>query len=285
MQKKLTVVKTLLESIPYIKEFSNQIVVIKYGGAAQVNPVLKEQFAIDLLLMYLVGIKPIIIHGGGKRISELLSQLDITTKFVDGIRFTDEKSLKIVEMVLAGEINKELTAFLNHHGAKAIGLCGKDAGFFKAKPYKNGELGYVGEITDIKSEVITNLVKDGFIPVIAPIAIGESANHPGYNINADTCASAIAGAIGAMRVIFLTDTPGVMDSQKNLLPTLTREEVGRFIYEGVIEGGMIPKVEACLSALSSGVQKAHIIDGRIEHSILLELFTDEGIGTQILKDN
>lgn len=283
MQKKLTVVKTLLESIPYIKEFSNQIVVIKYGGAAQINPMLKEQFAIDLLLLYLVGIKPVIVHGGGKRISELLGQLGIETGFIDGIRYTDEKSLKIVEMVLAGEINKELTAFLNHHGAKAIGLCGKDAAFFKAKPYQEGKLGFVGEITEIKAEVVTNLLKDGFIPVIAPIAIGESANHPGYNINADSCASAIAGAIKAKRTIFLTDTPGVLDEDKNLFATLTKSRVEELIKSGVISGGMIPKVEACLEALEKGSEKAHIIDGRIEHSILLELFTDEGIGTQIVK--
>jgi len=283
MQKKLTVVKTLLESIPYIKEFSNKIVVIKYGGAAQINPTLKEQFAIDLLLLYLVGIKPVIVHGGGKRISELLGQLDIVTNFIDGIRYTDEKSLKIAEMVLAGEINKELTAFLNFHGAKAIGLCGKDAALFRAKPYKNGQLGLVGEIDEIKSEVIINLLKDGFIPVIAPIAMGDSANHPGFNINADSCASAIAGAINAKKAIFLTDTPGVLDRDKNLLPTLTRTKVEELINDKTIAGGMIPKVEACLEALDKGVEKAHIIDGRVEHSLLLELFTDEGIGTQIVR--
>ncbi len=283
MQKKIEIVKTLLDAIPFIKAFNKEIVVIKYGGSAQTSPELKEKFAEDILLMYLVGIRPVVVHGGGKKITDMLDSLQIPTEFIDGQRVTSKDVMRIVEMILSGEINKEIVSLLNNHDAKAIGISGKDAHFIKAKPKDKTKWGYTGVITEVKADVVHNLIKDKFIPVIAPIAAGEEMSHPGYNINADLCASKVASALGANKIIFLTDTPGVLDEEKNLLSTLTESEVKSLIAKGVIHGGMIPKVEACMEALDGGVQKAHIIDGRIEHSLLLELFTSEGIGTQILK--
>lgn len=281
MKKKIEIVKTLLDSLPFIKKFNNQTIVIKYGGSAQINPALKESFAVDILMLYMIGVKPVIVHGGGKRITEMLSDLSIETEFRDGLRVTDEKAIKVVEMVLSGEINKEIVNMLNTHSAKAIGISGKDAGFLKAKAIKDGLLGFTGEITEVASSVLENLIAEKFIPVIAPIASGEGANHPGYNINADTAASEVAAAINAKRVLFLTDTRGVMDKGENLLHSLSKEEIKKLIHDKTIAGGMIPKVEAALYAVERGVEKAHIIDGRIEHSILLELLTSDGIGTEI----
>jgi len=283
LQKKIEIVKTLLDAIPFIKAFNKEIVVIKYGGSAQTSPELKEKFAEDILLMYLVGIQPVVVHGGGKKITDMLSQLQIPTEFIDGQRVTTQETMRIVEMILSGEINKEIVSLLNTHEAKAIGMSGKDAHFIKARAKDKEKWGYTGVITEIKAEVIHNLIKDRFIPVIAPIAAGEEMGHPGYNINADLCASKVAAALGANKIIFLTDTPGVLDSKKELISTLTEEYAKVLINDGVINGGMIPKIEACMEALDGGVKKAHIIDGRIEHSLLLELFTSEGIGTQIIK--
>lgn len=281
MKKKMGQVKVLLDALPYIKKFSDQIFVIKYGGSAQINPELKEKFAQDILLMYLVGIKPVIVHGGGNKISGLLERLQIESRFVDGLRVTDEKTMEIVEMVLSGSINKEITSLLNQHGAKAIGISGKDAGMVKARPIDSEKYGLVGNITDVDNRVIKNLLSEGFIPVIAPIAAGEGFNHPGFNINADLAASKIAASIGARKIIFMTDTPGVMDDQGRFFTTLQEEAIIRLKDEGVIAGGMIPKVDACLEAIDSGVKKAHIIDGRVEHALLLEVFTSEGVGTVI----
>lgn len=283
MQKKSAQVKTLLDALPYIKEFSGEIVVIKYGGAAQLTPELRDKFAQDIVLLSLVGIKPVIVHGGGPKINELLAKLDIKSEFVDGHRVTCEDSMKVVEMVLSGEINKNITSLLNHHGAKAIGISGKDSSCIKAVPKDNGKFGYTGSISHIKAEVIHNLIAEKFIPVIAPIADSAVSNHPGFNINADIAASKIAIALKAKKVIFLTDTIGVLDKEKNLLNSLDRDDVARYKGDGTIAGGMIPKVDACIDAIYNGVQKAHIIDGRVEHSILLELFTSDGIGTQFLQ--
>jgi acetylglutamate kinase len=283
VQKKIEIVKTLLDAIPFIKEFNKEIVVIKYGGSAQTSPELKEKFAEDILLMYLVGIRPVVVHGGGKKITDMLAALNIDTQFIDGQRVTSKEVMRIVEMILSGEINKEIVSLLNNHDAKAIGVSGKDAHFIKARPKDKEKWGYTGVITEIKADVIHNLINDKFIPVIAPIAAGEEISHPGYNINADLCASKVAAALGANKIIFLTDTPGVLDQNKELISTLTEEHAKELMENGVINGGMIPKIEACMEALDGGVQKAHIIDGRIEHSLLLELFTSEGIGTQILK--
>lgn len=284
MQKRSKIVSILLDSLPHIKLFSGSTMVIKYGGAAQINPTLKEQFAIDIVLLYMLGIKPIIVHGGGKRISEMLDKLGIESRFVDGHRVTCVDSMKIVEMVLSGEINKEITSFLNHHGVKAVGISGKDSSLLRAEPKEGGRFGYTGEVVEVKAGIIHNLLSQGFVPVIAPIAEGKEAGHPGYNINADTAASEIAKALGARKAIFLTDTPGVLDGEGELMESLTLSEVEEHKRSGVISGGMIPKVDACVECVKGGVEKAHIIDGRIEHSLLLELFTSEGIGTEILRD-
>lgn len=283
MRRKIETAKTILMALPYIKRFTKKIIVIKYGGAAQINPTLKDRFVQDLVLLYLVGIKPVIVHGGGKKISELLEKLELGTNFVDGLRVTDEKVMEVVEMVLSGNINKEITALLNYHGAKAIGITGKDANFMRATPLANGKYGLVGDICDIKSSVLLKLIDDSFIPVIAPIAAGDSATHPGFNINADLAASKIAVSLKAEKVLFLTDIQGVLDKDKNLISTLTVDKIKELKADGTIHGGMLPKVDACLEAVNGGVNKAHIIDGRVEHSILLELFTDEGIGTVFKK--
>ncbi|MBU0721082.1 acetylglutamate kinase [bacterium] len=283
MQKKIETVKTLLDALPFIKEFNKEIVVIKYGGSAQETPQLKEKFAEDILLMYLVGIKPVIVHGGGRQISEMLEALKIESKFIDGQRVTSKEVMRIVEMVLSGEINKEIVSLLNSHGAKAIGISGKDAHFITAKSKEFAKWGLTGNITNVKAEVLLNLIHEKFIPVIAPIAAGEEMGHPGFNINADLCASYVAKAIGANKIIFLTDTAGVLNNDKELFSSLTKDEIEALKADGTIHGGMVPKVDACLEAIEGGVQKAHIIDGRIEHSMLLELFTSNGVGTQIIK--
>ncbi|WP_345991580.1 acetylglutamate kinase [Sulfurimonas sp. HSL-1716] len=281
MQKKIETVKTLLEALPFIKQFAKQKIVIKYGGSAQTSPQLKEQFAEDILLMYLVGIRPIIVHGGGKTITDMLDALKIETKFIEGQRVTTKEVMRIVEMILSGEINKEIVSLLNSHSAKAIGISGKDAHFITAEPRDFAKWGLTGRIKSVNADVITNLLDEKFVPVIAPIAAGEEMGHPGYNINADLAASYIAKSVGAKKIIFLTDTAGVLNNDKELLPSLTRDEVEALKADGTIHGGMVPKVDACLEAVEGGVEKAHIIDGRVEHSLLLELFTSEGVGTQI----
>ena len=283
MQAKIETVKTLLDALPFIKEFRKEIVVIKYGGSAQTSPQLKEKFAEDILLMYLVGIKPVIVHGGGKKITEMLDALHIDTKFIEGQRVTTKEVMRIAEMILSGEINKEIVSLLNSHSAKAIGVSGKDAHFIRAEAKDFAKWGLTGNITDVKADVVCNLIREGFIPVIAPIAAGAEMGHPGFNINADLCASYVAKAIGANKIIFLTDTSGVLNNEKELFSSLTSVEVEALKEDGTIHGGMVPKVDACLEAIEGGVAKAHIIDGRLEHSMLLELFTSEGVGTEIVK--
>lgn len=281
MKKKIEQVGVLLDALPYIKRYNNQIFVVKYGGSAQVTPELKEKFARDIVLMYLVGIKPVIVHGGGRAIGEMLERLQIGSTFIDGLRVTDEKVLEVVEMVLSGSINKEITTLLNRHGVKAIGVSGKDATMLKARPIDMEKFGYVGAITKVDSSVITELIKERFIPVIAPIAAAEDEHSPGFNINADIAAGHIAASLQARKIIFMTDTPGVMDSNNKIIHTLNEERIEQLKEQGVIAGGMIPKVEASLRAVQSGVKKAHIIDGRVEHALLLEVFTSEGVGTVI----
>ena len=283
MQKKHQKVQVLLDAIPYIKKFNGKTIVIKYGGSAQTSPELQEKFAEDIVLLSLVGIKPIIVHGGGARISELLEKLEIKSEFVDGHRVTSKETMRVVEMVLSGEINKNLTSLLNYHGAKAIGISGKDSAIIKAKPKDGGKFGYTGEITEVNGELINNLLNEGFIPVIAPIADSAEPNHPGFNINADFAASKVAAAVKAQKVLFLTDTVGVLNKEGKLLTSLDKEDVDKYKEDGTIAGGMIPKVDACIDAIHDGVNKAHIIDGRVEHSILLELFTSDGIGSQFLR--
>ncbi|MDP1784478.1 MAG: acetylglutamate kinase [Sulfuricurvum sp.] len=281
MQKKIETVRTLMDAMPFIKEFRDEIIVIKYGGSAQSSDELKAKFAQDIVLLHLVGVKVVIVHGGGNRISQLLEDLKIPTEFIDGERVSTPEVMRIVEMVLSGEINKEITSLLNSHGAKAIGISGKDAHFLMAKPKDAVKFGLTGRVESVKAEVIHNLLREGFIPVIAPIGADGTVGHPGYNINADLAASFIAKEIGANKVIFMTDTPGVLDGNKKLLSTLSETQVVALKKEGTIHGGMVPKVDACLEAVDGGVKKAHIIDGRIEHAILLEVFTSDGVGTQI----
>lgn len=276
-------VQTLIDAIPYFKKFYGKTIVIKYGGSAQTSDDLKEKFAQDIVLLTLLGIKPVVVHGGGARITELLNKLEIPSSFVDGYRVTCKESMRVVEMVLSGEINKNIASLLNFHGAKAIGISGKDSGIIKAVPKDAGKFGYTGDITSVNGELINNLIKEGFIPVIAPIGNGDEANHPGFNINADVAACEIAMALKAQKVIFLTDTIGVLNKSGELIQTLDKANVEMFKKDGTIAGGMIPKVDSCIEAIHNGVNKAHIIDGRVEHSILLELFTSDGIGTQFIR--
>jgi len=283
MKNKIETAQTLLEALPYIKKYQNEIFIIKYGGSAQINPDLKDKFAQDIILLYLVGIKPIVVHGGGNKINAMLDKLEIKSEFVDGMRVTSEQVMEVVEMVLSGSINNEITTLLNMHGGKAIGISGKDANFITAEPKAEGKYGLVGEIININNQVIEKLLEEKFIPVLAPIASGNEINHPGFNINADLAASKIAASLQAKKVIFMTDIVGVLDKDKNLLETLTEHEIENLKEDGTINGGMIPKVDACLEAVNAGVEKAHIIDGRVEHSLLLEVFTSEGVGTVIRK--
>jgi acetylglutamate kinase len=282
MQIQPNKVNTLLDALLYIKEFSKQIVVIKYGGSAQTSKDLEEKFAQDIVLLSLVGIKPVIVHGGGIKISNMLNNLNIKSKFINGYRVTSKESMKVVEMVLSGDINKNLTSLLNFHGAKAIGISGKDGACIEAIAKDNGKFGYTGTITSIDSSMILDLIDEGFIPVIAPIANSTEPNHPGFNINSDLVASKIASSLRANKVLFLTDTKGVLNKYGKLLNSLDKDDIDKYKKDGTIVGGMIPKVDSCIDAIYNGVQKAHIIDGRVEHSILLELFTSDGIGTQFL---
>ncbi len=282
MQKKMQVVQTLLDTLPFIRKFSGQTIVVKYGGAAQVNPDLKRKFAQDIVMMHLVGIRPVVVHGGGPKITELLGNLGIETEFVEGQRVTSKEAMRVAEMVLSGEVNKEIVSLLNDHGSKAIGISGKDGQFILARAKDRSRWGYTGVIEEVNAEVVQNLMRENFIPVIAPIAASKDPGEPGFNINADLAASRIAVALKASKVVFLTDTPGVLDAEGKLIGTLGTEKIDLLKNEGVISGGMVPKVDACLEAIQGGVQKAHIIDGRIEHSILLEIFTSEGVGTQIV---
>lgn len=281
MRDNREVVKTLLDALPYIKRFSNEKIVIKYGGSAQTSETLKEQFAQDIVLLHLVGMKPIVVHGGGKSITDLLASLGVDTKFVDGQRVTTKEVMRIAEMVLSGQINKEIVSLLDNHGSKAIGISGKDGGFLKGMPKDFENFGYTGNIEHINPEIVTNIIDDGAIPVIAPIAGSSTMGHPGFNINADLAASKIAVAMKARKVLFLTDTLGVLNKEMRLITNLSIEKTESLKADGTIQGGMVPKVDACIEALRGGVKKAHIIDGRVEHSLLLEILTSSGVGTCI----
>jgi acetylglutamate kinase len=281
MQRKIEIVQTLLEALPYIRKFRGEKIVIKYGGSAQESEELKAKFAQDIVLLHTVGMQPVIVHGGGKNITRLLADLGVDTRFVDGQRVTTREVMRIAEMVLSGEINKEIVALLNSQGARAVGISGKDANFLEAIPKDSENFGYTGVIENVNTEIVDNILEDGFVPVIAPIAGSRTLGHPGFNINADLAASRVAVALGARKILFLTDTPGVLGADGKLISLLTIEQTRRLKEEEVIRGGMIPKVDACIEALRGGVKKAHIIDGRIEHSLLLEILTSTGIGTCI----
>jgi acetylglutamate kinase len=272
-------VKTLLEALPYIKTFAGSTFVIKYGGAAMEEEELKREFAKDMVLLKYVGINPVIVHGGGPKINKLLTDLQIPSKFVDGLRVTDGKTLEVVEMVLSGSVNKEIVKNINDMGGKAIGLSGKDGKLLVAEKVRDKEIGFVGEVVDVDVAIIRDINRHGYIPVIAPLAYGADGNS--YNVNADTAAGSIAKALSAEKLVLLTDVEGVLDREGNLLSCLKRPEIKALINNKTVSGGMIPKVSCCLDALQGGVRETHIIDGRIPHAILLEVFTDSGIGTQI----
>lgn len=284
----------LLEALPYIRRFYNKTVVVKYGGHAMVDDVLKDSFARDLVLMKYIGIHPVVVHGGGPQIGNFLKKVGKDSQFIQGMRVTDEETMNIVEMVLVGSVNKEIVGMMNRHGGKAVGLSGKDGNLIQAEKYYLSaekakdtppeiiDIGLVGKVTSINAELITSLARDGFIPVIAPTGVGPEGQT--FNINADLVAGAVASALKAEKLVLLTDVSGVWDANAELINTMNREHVVRLIDEGVIKGGMFPKVKCCLKALRGGVSKAHIIDGRLKHAVLLEMFTDRGIGTEIVDE-
>lgn len=270
----------LLDALPFIKNFRGSKIVIKYGGSAQIDTKLREQFAKDIVMMYMLGIQPIIVHGGGKRITSVLDQMGIESEFVDGHRVTSKESMEVVEMVLSGEINKEIAYFLSLYGVNALGMSGKDCLLFEARCKDEGKFGHTGEIIKANPKVLESLLSGGIIPVISPVC-GDSTGRS-YNVNADSVACEVAKALKADKVIFLTDTAGVLDKSGELLESIRSDEVEELIKQGVISGGMIPKILSCVDCLRSGVKKVHIIDGRVEHSLLLELFTSDGVGSEIV---
>lgn len=283
----------LIEALPYIKKFKNKTVIIKFGGNAMVDEELKHSFARDIVLMKLVGINPIIVHGGGPQIGRLLERLNIPTKFINGMRVTDSETMDIVEMVLGGQVNKEIVNLINVHGGKAIGLTGKDGDFIHAKkinlPKSATEgnaseiidLGHVGEVSSIDPAVVNMLCNSDFIPVIAPIGVGDDGHS--YNINADLVAGKVADVLKAEKLLLLTNTAGILDKQNKLLTGLSISDIDDLIADGTIAGGMIPKTRCATDALKGGVSSVHIIDGRVEHAVLLELFTDQGVGTLLVR--
>ncbi len=287
--------KVLIEALPYMQEFRHKTIVIKYGGHAMVDEHLKRQFALDVILLKQIGINPVIVHGGGPQINNLLDRLGIKPSYVQGMRVTDGETMDVVEMVLVGQVNKQIVGLINHCGGKAVGLSGRDGDLvcakkLKVKRKKGDEMlldappelidvGRVGQVTKINTGVLESLSRNDFIPVIAPVGVGEDGQA--FNINADLVAGAIAGALAAEKMILLTDVPGVKNKAGQLISSLSRSEMEGLIEDGTIAGGMIPKVRCCEEALRRGVAKTYIVDGRVEHSILLEMFTREGVGTEI----
>jgi acetylglutamate kinase len=275
--------QVLTAALPYIQKYSGKVVVVKYGGNAMVNEELKEAVMSDIVLLSLVGIKVVLVHGGGPEISNMLKRLGIESRFIDGLRYTDEKTMEVVQMVLSGKTNKDLVSLIGRLGGKAVGLCGIDGGMIKAtKMEGENDLGFVGDITGIETDVIENALKNGYIPVVATVGAGSEGTA--YNINADTAATEIASALKAENIITLTDIRGLMrdvSDEKTLIPAVKVEELEGLIKSGVISGGMIPKVKGLEKALREGVKKAVMIDGRVPHSILIEMFSNEGIGTML----
>lgn len=275
---------TLSEALPYIQRFSGKTIVIKYGGNAMINDIMKNAVISDCILLSLVGINTVLVHGGGPEISAMLGKLGKETHFINGLRYTDEETMDIVQMSLAGKVNKDLVTLVARAGGKAIGLCGIDGGLIKAKKLEDGvnDYGFVGEITSVDTKIIEENIHAGYIPVIATVACGDDGHA--YNVNADTAAAYIAGKLGAEKLILLTDTRGVLadkDDESTLIPRIAMNEIDEYISRKIIVGGMIPKLRCCETAINNGVRSAHIIDGRVAHSILIELFTDGGIGTMI----
>ncbi|MCI7501573.1 MAG: acetylglutamate kinase [Campylobacter sp.] len=279
MKSHIKTAEIILSALPYIQKFRGQVFVIKYGGAAQTDEGLKNDFARDIVLLQLVGIKVVIVHGGGKKINSLLDKLNIESHFEDGLRVTNKDTMEVVEMALSGLINKEITSLLVAHGARAVGISGKDDGLLRASAFNLEKYGFVGKIDEVNEAVINALLKEDIIPVIAPIALG--ANATSYNINADLAASAIAAKLKASKAIFLSDIKGVLDKNGELISKLDEAKIAELKSGGTISGGMIPKLEASLECIKAGAKAVHIIDGRLAHSLLLEIFTDEGIGSVI----
>ncbi|MBQ3493317.1 MAG: acetylglutamate kinase [Clostridia bacterium] len=276
--------EVLTQALPYIKRYNGEIVVVKYGGNAMINQELKEQVMQDIVLLWLTGVKIVLVHGGGPEISEMMDKLGKKAQFVDGLRVTDKETVDIVQMVLAGKINKTLVNHIQVKGGKAMGLSGMDGHLIEAK-VKDERLGFVGEITSVNIEPVTDLLEKGYIPVISTVGCDKESNA--YNINADTAAARIAGALGAKRLIMMTDIAGLLkdkDDPSTLIPHITVKESEKLLADGTIQGGMIPKIKCCIDAISHGVKKVIIMDGRIPHSILMELFTDEGAGTMVEGD-
>jgi len=280
--------QTLAEALPYIKRFFDKTIVIKYGGNAMTDPQLQDCFARDVVLLKLVGMNPVVVHGGGPQINELLDRLGKKGTFIQGMRVTDEETMDVVEMVLGGQVNKDIVNLINRHGGKAVGLTGQDGNFIRAKkllmenmevPGEFIDVGQVGDITSIDPDIIAFLDTGDFIPVIAPIGVGPEGET--YNINADVVAGKLAEVLGAEKLILLTNTPGVLDKAGNLLTGLTAKEIDALFADGTLSGGMLPKISSALDAARSGVKSVHIIDGRVEHALLLEVLTDEGVGTLI----
>ncbi|MEK6673632.1 MAG: acetylglutamate kinase [Nitrospirota bacterium] len=291
MERLIEKANTLIEALPFIRNFYGKTFVIKYGGAAQAEDALKDSFAQDVVLLNFIGIRPVIVHGGGPRINETMKRMGKEPAFVQGQRVTDRETMDIVEMVLGGLINKEIVALINSHGGRAVGLSGKDGGLIKArkkllkKSTDKGkeeliDIGLVGEVDYIDPGILNSLEKDGFIPVISPIGVGS--NGEAFNINADYVASAVASALKAEKLILLTDVQGIKDKYSKVISTVDKKGIKRLIGNGTISGGMLPKVQACTGALEGGVKKTHIVDGRVPHCLLLEIFTNEGIGTEIV---
>jgi len=292
MEKLIEKAGILIEALPYIKNFYGKTFVIKYGGAAQTDEALKASFAQDVVLLNYIGINTVIVHGGGPKISETMRKMGKVPNFIHGHRVTDGETIDIVEMVLSGLINKEIITLINRHGGKAVGLTGKDGGLVSAvkKVIKKVspetgldeiiDLGHVGEISRVNPEVIINLKQNGFIPVIAPVGVSDDGQT--LNINADDMAASLASAIKAEKLILLTDVPGILDREGKIISTIKRDEVEKHIQDGTISGGMIPKIRACVEAVKNQVKKIHIVDGRISHCLLLEIFTQQGIGTEIV---
>lgn len=289
------VARVLTEALPYIQRFTNKTIVVKFGGNAMVDDELKAHFARDIVLMKLVGMNPIVVHGGGPQIGELLKRLQIESRFVDGMRVTDSATMDVVEMVLGGTVNKEIVSLLNANGGKAIGLTGKDGQLIRAKKLKVSQktpematpeiidIGHVGEVESISTDVLDMLVNSDFIPIIAPIGVGPDGTS--YNINADLVAGKVAEVLKAEKLMLLTNIEGLLDKNGKVLTGLSTKQVDALIADGTIYGGMLPKIDCALGAVKSGVRSAHIIDGRVEHACMLEIFTDEGVGTLISNDD
>lgn len=281
--------RILIESLPYIRRFSAKRVVIKYGGSAMTDVSLKRDFAEDIALLSLIGVRPIVVHGGGPQIGELLNKIGKESRFVKGLRVTDEETMDAVEMVLVAKVNKDVVSLINYHGGNAVGISGRDGGLImarKAQPARladsDEDLGLVGEVDRINPELISSLEEHGFVPIVAPVGAGPDQKP--YNINADTAAGALSSALNAEKFVVLTDVPGVMGSEGKLISSLSEDQAEGLIKDGTISGGMIPKIACCLAAIRGGVPKAHVIDGRVPHALLLEIFTEEGIGTEICRE-